>query len=67
MCTNCFQEMERTSSPDHILEEMQERQGHDKDYDSGPDDSGTFQSSPQGSSNELDHGKRRVKITERAK
>ncbi|KAI9451380.1 hypothetical protein BJY52DRAFT_1226698 [Lactarius psammicola] len=60
-------EMERTSSPDHILEEMQERQGHDKDYDSGPDDSGTFQSSPQGSSDESDHGKRRVKITERAK
>ncbi|KAI9440221.1 hypothetical protein BJY52DRAFT_1229566 [Lactarius psammicola] len=50
-------EMERTSSPDHILEEMQERQGHDKDYDSGPDDSGTFQSSPQGSSDESDHGK----------
>ncbi|KAI9437877.1 hypothetical protein BJY52DRAFT_1229989 [Lactarius psammicola] len=60
-------EMERTSSPDHILEEMQERQGHDKDYDSGPDDSGTFQSSPQGSSDESDHGKQRVKITERAK
>ena len=67
MCTNCFQEMEQTSSPSHILEERQERQGHDKDYDSGPDDSGTFQSSPQGSSDELDHGKRRVKITERAK
>ena len=59
--------MEWTSSPDHILEEGQEGQGHDKDYDSGPDDSGAFQSSPQGSSNELDHGKRRVKITERAK
>ncbi|KAI9467423.1 hypothetical protein BJY52DRAFT_1220128 [Lactarius psammicola] len=36
-------------------------------HDSGPDDSGTFQSSPQGSFNESDHGKRRVKITERAK
>ncbi|KAI9429489.1 hypothetical protein BJY52DRAFT_1232597 [Lactarius psammicola] len=60
-------EMERTSSPSHILEERQERQGHDKDYDSGPDDSGAFQSSPQGSSDEPDHGKRRVKITERAK
>ncbi|KAI9437857.1 hypothetical protein BJY52DRAFT_1230006 [Lactarius psammicola] len=60
-------EMEQTSSPSHILEERQERQGHDKDYDSGPDDSGTFQSSPQGSSDESDHGKRRVKITERAK
>ncbi|KAI9442066.1 hypothetical protein BJY52DRAFT_1229197 [Lactarius psammicola] len=60
-------EMEQTSSPDHILEEMQERQGHDKDYDSGPDDSGTFQSSPQGSFDESDHGKWRVKITERAK
>ena len=67
MCTNCFQEMERTSSPNHILEEGQEGQGHDKDYDSGPDDSGAFQSSPQGSSDEPDHGKRRVKITERAK
>ncbi|KAI9435908.1 hypothetical protein BJY52DRAFT_1230612 [Lactarius psammicola] len=60
-------EMERTSSPSHILEERQERQGHDKDYDSGPDDSGAFQSSPQCSSDEPDHGKRRVKITERAK
>ncbi|KAI9445609.1 hypothetical protein BJY52DRAFT_1228832 [Lactarius psammicola] len=60
-------EMERTSSPDHILEERQEGQGHDRDYDSGPDDSGTFQSSPQGSSDESDHGKRPVKITERAK
>ncbi|KAI9430400.1 hypothetical protein BJY52DRAFT_1232430 [Lactarius psammicola] len=60
-------EMERTSSPDHILEERQERQGHNKDYDSGPDNSGAFQSSPQGSSDKSNHGKRRVKITERAK
>ncbi|KAI9450643.1 hypothetical protein BJY52DRAFT_1227093 [Lactarius psammicola] len=62
-----LQKWSRTSSPDHILEERQERQGHDKDYDSGPDDSGTFQSSPQGSSDESDHGKWQVKITERAK
>ncbi|KAI9436410.1 hypothetical protein BJY52DRAFT_1230495 [Lactarius psammicola] len=60
-------EMERTSSSNHILEERQERQEHDRDYDSGPDDSGTFQSSPQGSSDKLDHGKQQVKITERAK
>ncbi|KAI9432867.1 hypothetical protein BJY52DRAFT_1231737 [Lactarius psammicola] len=60
-------EMEWTLSPDHILEERQERQEHDKDYDSGPDDSGTFQSSPQGSFDESDHGKWQVKITERAK
>ncbi|KAI9438460.1 hypothetical protein BJY52DRAFT_1229805 [Lactarius psammicola] len=60
-------EMEWTSSPSHILEERQKRQGHDKDYDSGSDNSGTFQSSPQGSFNKSDHGKRRVKITERAK
>ncbi|KAI9453616.1 hypothetical protein BJY52DRAFT_1225506 [Lactarius psammicola] len=59
--------MKRTSSPDHILEERQERQGHDRDYDSGPDDSGTFQSSPQGSSNKLDYGKWQVKITKRTK
>ncbi|KAI9450742.1 hypothetical protein BJY52DRAFT_1227032 [Lactarius psammicola] len=60
-------EMEWTSSPDHVLEERQEGQGHDKDYDSGPDDSGTFQSNSQGSFDESDHGKRQVKITERAK
>ncbi|KAI9451587.1 hypothetical protein BJY52DRAFT_1226547 [Lactarius psammicola] len=60
-------EMEWTLSSDHILEERQERQGHDRDYNSGPDDSGTFQSSPQGSSDKLDHGKQQVKITERAK
>ncbi|KAI9448887.1 hypothetical protein BJY52DRAFT_1228090 [Lactarius psammicola] len=51
----------------NILEERQERQGCNRDYDSGPDDSGAFQSSPQGFSNELDHGKWQVKITKRAK
>ncbi|KAI9444445.1 hypothetical protein BJY52DRAFT_1228837 [Lactarius psammicola] len=50
-------EMEQTLSPDHILEERQERQGHNRDYDSGPDDSGAFQSSLQGSFNKLNHGK----------
>ena len=62
----CLQEIERRSSPHHTLGKRWQRQEHDRDYDSGPDDSDPSHTSSDDSSDPLDHVKQQVRITERA-